>query len=141
MPVRVFVDSDVIISSIISQKGAAYLLMRDSRITRFVSDVLIAEVTRVASILNLSQTELRRMVHKQCTKVVLGAKKETLLKRVDAYCRDDNDRHIVAGAKAAKARFLVTYNIKHFNVENIREELGIIVLPPAFLLQYMRSLN
>ncbi len=52
-----------------------------------------------------------------------------------------NDAHIVLGAKQAKGKFLVTYNIKHFLVEKIREDVGIIVLTPAFLLQYLRSLN
>ena len=60
---------------------------------------------------------------------------------MNKYTRDANDSHIVAGAKMAKAQFLVTYNTKHFQVEKIQDELGITVLPPAFLLQYLLSLN
>ena len=136
MPLRVFVDSDVIISSLISKTGAAYLLMHDTRLSRFVSDVSVAELMRVASELKLSRAELRSRLKLQCAEVLLGVNRG-----MNKYTRDANDSHIVAGAKMAKAQFLVTYNTKHFQVEKIQDELGITVLPPAFLLQYLRSLN
>ncbi len=141
MPLRVFVDSDVIISSLISKTGAAYFLMNDTRFSRFVSDVSVVELIRVASELKLSQAVLRRVLKTQCVMVPLDIKREIMFKRLNKYTRDANDSHVVAGAKAAKAQFLVTYNTKHFQTEKIREELGITVLPPAFLLQYLRSLN
>lgn len=140
MPIRVFVDSDVIISSLISETGAAYLLMHDTRIDRFISDVSFAELKRVIAVLHLPQKNLQKFVQAQCTIVTIRERKNEL-KRMTAYTRDTNDAHIVLGASQAKVKFLVTYNIKHFRAEKIREELGIIVLPPAFLLQYLRSLN
>lgn len=141
MPIRVFVDSDVTISSLISKTGAAYLLMHDNRISRFVSDISAAELLRVASELKLSKTMLQRVLKTQCVMVLLDTKRRTMLRRMNEYTHDINDTHVVAGAKAAKVQFLVTYNTKHFQIEKIREELGITVLPPAFLLQYLRSLN
>lgn len=141
MPVRVLVDSDVIISSLLSQTGAAYLLMHDARLSRFVSDVSLDELRRVARTLNVHQAVLEKLVKTRCERVSLGSKRKTWAKSLYGYTTDVNDLHIVAGAKEAKARFLVTYNMKHFLVEKIRDELGMIVLPPAFLLQYLRSLN
>ncbi|MEK7543753.1 MAG: PIN domain-containing protein [Patescibacteria group bacterium] len=140
MPIRVFVDSDVIISSLISKTGAAYLLMQDTRINRFISDVSHVELKRVADVLHLSQKDLQKLVDAQCRVVKIGEYPGER-KRMAEYTRDLHDTHIVLGAKLAKAKFLVTYNLKHYLVEKIREDLGIIVLTPAFLLQYLRSLN
>lgn len=140
MQTPVFVDSDVIISSLISKTGAAYLLMHDTRLIRYVSDVSFLELERVAEVLHIPKRDLQKLVETQC-KVVKIRERKSELKRMTEYTRDTNDAHIIFGAKQAKAKFLVTYNLKHYLIEKIRENLGIIVLPPAFLLQYLRSLN
>lgn len=140
MQTSVFVDSDVIISSLISKTGAAYLLMRDTRLIRYVSDVSFLELKRVADALHIPERDLQKLVETQCQVVKIGERKSEL-KRTTEYTRDTNDAHIVLGGKSAKAKFIVTYNMKHFRIEKIQEDLGIIVLPPAFLLQYLRSLN
>ncbi len=140
MPIRVFVDSDVVISSLISRTGAAYLLFHDARIARFVSDVSFFELKRVTGVLHLSQKGLQTLVQTRCELVAIGDRKNELT-RMTEYTRDTNDAHIVLGAKQSKTKFLVTYNTKHYKIEKIREDLGIIVLHPAFLLQYLRSLN
>ncbi|OGG30599.1 hypothetical protein A2973_01180 [Candidatus Gottesmanbacteria bacterium RIFCSPLOWO2_01_FULL_49_10] len=136
----VFVDSDVVISSLMSKTGAAYLLMNDGRIARFISDVSLLELERVADALHLSQKDLQKLVQTRCDVVAIGDRKNELT-RMAEYTRDANDAHIVLGGKLAKAKFLVTYNMKHYRTGKIRDDLGIIVLPPAFLLQYLRSLN
>lgn len=141
MPIRVFVDSDVVISSLISQKGAAYLLMRDVRIIRYISDVSFSELKRVAEALHLSQVDLQKLTKNTCKVVKIVDKKNAMLKSLTKYTGDANDAHIVLGAKQSGVKFLVTYNIKHYQKERIREDLGIIVLTPAFLLQYLRSIN
>lgn len=140
MPIRVFVDSDVIISSLLSRTGAAYLLMYDTRITRYVTDVSFVELKRVAGVLHISEKELVNLVRSQCKEVRIADKRDAL-KRMTEFIRDMGDAHIVLGAKLAKTKFLVTYNMKHYRTEKIRDDLGIIVLTPAFLLQYLRSLN
>ena len=141
MPIRVFVDSDVVISSLISRTGAAYLLMYDARIDRFGSDVSFSEITRVSRVLHLPEKNLQKLLKTQCRVVVIGNKKNDMLKRMAAFTRDTDNAHIVLGVRQARAKFLVTYNLKHCRTEKIREDLGIIMLPPAFLLQYLRSLN
>lgn len=141
MPIRVFVDSDVIISSLLSKKGASYFLLHDARLACVVSDISTTELRRVARTLRVPQALLEKLVKTRCERVSLVNKRKTWAKSLQGYTMDENDLHIVAGAKEAKARFLVTYNMKHFLVEKIRDELGITVLPPAFLLQYLRSLN
>lgn len=38
-------------------------------------------------------------------------------------------------------RFLITYNLSDYKIERIKDELGIIIITPGQLLQYLRSLN
>ena len=128
MPIRIFVDSDVIISSLISRTGAAFLLMHDARIDRFISDVSFAELKRVVGVLHLSLKDLQKLVETQCNVVTIGESKRDV-KRMTEFTRDMNDAHIVLGASKAKVKFLVTYNLKHYRIEKIREDLRIIVLP------------
>lgn len=141
MSIRIFVDSDVIISSLISQKGAAYLLIHDARIDRFISNISFSEVKRVVGVLHLSEKELQKLIDTRCHIISIADKKRTFLKRMTKYTGDTNDAHIVLGAKQSNAKFLVNYNMKHYRIEKIREDLGIIVLTPAFLLQYLRSVH
>lgn len=141
MPTRVFVDSDVVISSLLSKKGAAYLLLHDARLSCVVSDISTAELRRVARTLNVSQATLEVLLKTRCDKILIKNKRKAWATSLNTYTKDARDTHIVAGAKEAKTKFLVTYNMKHFQIEKIRDELGIIVLSPAFLLQYLRSLN
>ena len=55
------------------------------------------------------------------------------------YVTDINDTHIIAGARLAKVKFLISYNLKHFKTELIKNSLDILVLTPALLLQYLKS--
>ncbi len=54
--------------------------------------------------------------------------------------RDTDDAHIAAGAREAKATFLVSYNIRHFEVDRLGQDFQIILLRPGLCLQYLRSL-
>lgn len=47
----------------------------------------------------------------------------------------------MAGAKEASVKFLVTFNTKDYKLVEIQEELGIRVITPGELLQYLRSLQ
>ena len=57
------------------------------------------------------------------------------------YVFDEDDTHVVAGAKGTKAKVILSYNLKHFNRLIISEDFGITVLTPSQYLQYLRSLD
>jgi predicted nucleic acid-binding protein len=138
---KVFVDSDVIISSLISTKGAAYLLLSEQESNFIISDLSRVELERVVRELNLNQDMLQDLIKKRLKTIKLTTDLEKISKDFQNYTSDVNDIHIVAGAAKAKVRFLLTYNIKHFHRQKIKENLGIIVLTPAQYLQYLRSLD
>lgn len=55
------------------------------------------------------------------------------------YVTDINDAHIVAGAHNAKVKYIISYNLKHFKTDKIKDELDLLLLTPALFLQYLRS--
>ncbi|MBI2036035.1 PIN domain-containing protein [Candidatus Microgenomates bacterium] len=141
MSKKVFVDSDVVISSLLSQKGAANLLLNKQRDKFSISNISQKELKKVVDRLGISQDKLQTLIRKRLKVVKLRENKTKIKSNFQAYSTDPNDAHIVAGAKAAKAKFLLTYNLKHFQRQKIYDDLGIVVLTPAQYLQYLRSLG
>lgn len=139
--IKIFVDSDVVISSLISEKGAAYLLLNEQKDNLVISNISKVEIEKVADRLNLNQDKLQSLIKKKLKAINLSANLEKIEADFKDYTSDPNDAHIIAGATKAKAKFLLTYNIKHFNRQKIKEDLGITVLTPAQYLQYLRSMD
>lgn len=136
----IFVDSDVIISSLLSVKGAAYFLLNQPN-EFVISNVSKKELERVADRLEISRNKLHNLIQKRFKTVKLITDLAIIKSDFKDYTNDPNDAHIVAGAAEAKAKFLLTYNIRHFNKQKISEDFDITVLTPAQYLQYLRSLE
>lgn len=127
----IFVDTDVVISSFISKTGAAYILLNNFSSVKFIiSDQSKSEITRVAKELEIKSQNLNLDI----------IKLKTDLDNYLQYVNDKNDVHIIAAAHQAKAKFLISYKIKHFQKDKIKEDLNIIILTPGQFLQYLRSL-
>lgn len=139
-PIAVFVDSDVIVSSLISRTGAAAFLVRETRIKRLISSFSYKELAIVVERLGLEKKQLDGLVKNQFSLVQLTSPLAQLKTQYRAYVTDMNDAHIVAGAVSAKVEYLITYNIKHFKADIIKADFGIIMTTPAFFLQYLRSI-
>ena len=133
---RVFIDSDVIISSLLSSKGAAFKLLHEKDIIPIVSTASLKELRVVCKRLHIANDALETLIQKKCTVIPLQIKTQNRYKK---YVLDPNDLHVVAGATSAKALFLISYNLKHFRVENIKNDLKILCMTPALFLQYLRS--
>ena len=138
---RVFVDSDVVISSLLSTKGAAYLLLNKQSYKSIISNVSKVELKRVADRLGIDKGRLQNLIQNKLKVIKLGADLEKIKSDFQNYSNDPDDTHIVAGAKKAKARFLLTYNLKHYRRQKIKDDFDIVVLTPAQYLQYLRSLT
>jgi len=73
-------------------------------------------------------------------KIIKIIKSFTSLKKIyGGYVSDIKDIHIVAGAVISKADFLISYNLKHYHQDKIKQDFKIILLTPARFLQYLRS--
>ncbi len=141
MPLKLFVDSDVIISSLISSTGAAFLLLNQTdELQLFISNVSLQELEIVIERLGLSKERLEDLIRKRFSLVKLDKPIEKIKSEFLEYVLDINDAHIVAGAHEASAEFLISYNTKHFKVDKLKEEFNVILTTPANLLQYLRSI-
>ncbi|MBL7078327.1 putative toxin-antitoxin system toxin component, PIN family [Candidatus Shapirobacteria bacterium] len=142
--VRVFVDSDVVISSLISQKGVAHLLLftKISQSVKFyLSNFSLKEQRVVIERLKINHKNHASLVKKRLTLIELKSSLRAIKKNYQSYVNDLDDAHIVSGAKKAKAGFLITYNQKDFKKEEVKKDFGIIILSPGLFLQYLRSIN
>lgn len=139
--IKVFVDSDVIISSLISEKGAAYFLLDQQKANFIISSISKVELEEVVDRLQLDQTKLKSLMRKKLKVIKLTKDISSIEKNFKNYTSDLDDTHIVAGAIKAKAKFLLTYNLRHFDKQRISKDLSITVLTPAQYLQYLRSLG
>ncbi|HXS15410.1 MAG TPA: PIN domain-containing protein [Candidatus Saccharimonadales bacterium] len=140
MPLKVFVDSDVIISSLISSTGAAFLLLNQTNdLNLFISNFSLKELRIVVKRLGLSESALDGLVKRHFSTVELKGSIDAIKSEFADYVLDINDAHIVTGAQEEKVHFLISYNTKHFKADKLKEKWNIILTTPANLLQYLRS--
>lgn len=139
--VKVFVDSDVIISSLISKSGASSIVINQAPINSYISNFSHEELHRTVKKLGISKDRLDKVVKEKLKKVKIKLNQEEILNKFGNYTYDLEDAHIVAGAKEARAIFLVTFNIKDYKLQKIYDELGIRILMPGELLEYLRNLD
>ena len=135
----VFLDSDVVVTSLLSEKGASFFLLNETATDLFISSLSIKELKIVIKRLDIDQQKLNLLIEKRLKVVDLKETQEIIKKKYQNYVLDQNDAHIIAGAVAAKTKFLLTYNLKHYKKEKIKEDFDIILFPPASFLQYLRS--
>lgn len=136
--IKVFLDTDVVISALLSQKGASFILLYKTRLKRIISKTIVEEVNEVSGRENIDKRSVRTILQK--TKIIpLSLRKEKLLKTYSKYVFDEEDSHVVAGAHISKSDFLLTYNIRHYHVVKIKNDFGIKVIRPGEFLQYLRS--
>ena len=136
---KIFLDSDVVISSLISSIGASYQLINSKATVSFISDISYRELVLVIKRLNLAENKLKILTKKKI-KIFKIKKSLNQIKLDYKDCvKDINDAHIITGAVESKAGFLITYNIRHFEINKIKEKYRIQVMTPGTFLQYLRS--
>lgn len=140
--IKIFADSDVVISSLISELGAAYYLInRVKNLKLIISNYSKEELNIVCTRLNINKLKLKKLIKGRFEVIKVEKNIKEIKHQFKDYTLDPNDAHIVAGAELSQADFLITYNLKHFKVDKIKKDLGIYILNPANLLQYLRSLS
>ncbi len=138
---KLFIDSDVIISSLISTSGAAYyLLNKTNNVELSVSNYSLTELDIVVKRLRLNKDALDKLIKQKFKVLQISLSLEAIKKKYKEFTTDINDLHIVAGAKQGKVKFLVSYNLRHFYSEKLKSQLDMILITPAKMMQYLRSL-
>lgn len=138
---RIFVDSDVIISSLLSSSGAAHLLITEESLTLFISSISRIELEVVVDRLSIEKEKLNTLIVSNVHITLLSQSLTDIKELFKEYVWDKDDAHIVAGAKSSEANFLITYNLRDFKVGKIKKDFNIITVTPGQFLQYIRSLK
>lgn len=141
MAIKVFLDSDVVISSLLSSSGAAHLLFEDAKVKFIISDLSVAELKIVAIRLGIQLNRLTNLIRTRCRIIELKTNSKELDTLYQGYVLHAQDAHIVSGAKQAKVDFIISYNTKHFQTNKIKQDFDITIVTPGQFLQYLRSLN
>lgn len=139
--VKVFIDSDVIISSLLSQTGASNSILNNADLKSFISNFSQEELNRIVDKLGVDKSMLKGLLKSRLKTIKVKLGKEEVLAQFSKYTYDIGDGHIVAGATTAKAKILVTFNTKDYKIKEIKQDFGIRVMRPGELLQYLRSLE
>lgn len=139
--IKVFIDSDVLISSLLSQTGASNVVIHSTSLTSFISNFSYEELNRIIDKLGIDKKRVEKILKSKLKIIKLGQDRKEILNQYGNYTYDIEDTHIVAGAVEAKAEFLITFNIKDYKIEKIRQDFGVRVIVPGVLLQYLRSLE
>ena len=138
--IQVFLDTDVVISALLSKTGASYELIRNPLVSKIISKTVKKEIEEVTKRLNIDNQKVERVLKKINTTSSNLTKKE-VSEEYKKFVLDEKNSHVVAGANKTKSKFLLARNLKHYRVDKINNEFGIIVLKPGIFLQYLRSLG
>lgn len=136
---RVYIDSDVIISSLISQSGVASFIFNLKSINLFASNYSEKETKAASGRLGLKEVKGNDLFEKKLEIISLGGSLEKVKEEFTNCVIDENDAHIVAGAVKAKAQFLISYNLRHYKASKIKTDFNVLLMTPAMFLQYLRS--
>ena len=136
---KVFFDSDVIISAVLSTKGASYLLTQHPNIEKLITNYSLVELQIVTNRIGLDKSKLDKIIQSSFIVKELTDKFSVIQARFERYVNDPYDTHVIAGASISECSFLVTFNLKDYQVVKIKNELNIIIITPGHLLQYLRS--
>lgn len=137
--IKVFLDSDVLISAFLSKTGASFAILKNSKIIKVISKTVKEEIFEVATRLSLNLPN--RDIFPDIKIITLELSKPRLSETYFPYVLDEEDSHVVAGAHKAKVNFLLTHNLRHYHTTKIKNDFGINVMKSGLFLQYLRSLG
>jgi len=135
--IKVFLDSDVLVSALLSKTGASFEIVKNAKIVKVISKTIEEEIHTVASRLDIA-FPIQDLLQETET-ITLNLEKARLSQKYIPYVLDIEDSHVVAGAQKAGVTFLLTHNIKHYHLAKIKNDLDINVMKPGTFLQYFRT--
>lgn len=138
--IQVFLDTDVIIASLLSKTGASHEIIKNPKVEKIISKFIEKETNKVSKKLKIKETIAKKALQK-IEQVSINLTKEDIVKKFKRYVFHEEDSHVVAGAHESKSKFLLTHNIKHYKVNKIRNKLEAMVIKPGNFLQYLRSVD
>ena len=89
--------------------------------------------------MGIDENKLDQFIKEKFKVIDMKFGKAEVVKKYKEYVTDANDSHVIAGADISEVKYLISYNLKHFKRDAIKDDLDILVMTPALFLQYLRS--
>lgn len=131
----VFFNASVILAGLFSRSGGSAKLLkwvRQKKITGIISEIVLDEVIRKAPKIRLSAGEAQRLTITTFSQV-LPAPEDRKVTAQKRFVFDQDDAHILASAKQARANFLVTLDKKHLLILQNKIKWTKIVSPKQLI--------
>jgi putative PIN family toxin of toxin-antitoxin system len=129
----IFLDASVVLAGLASPNGGSGYLFhaaRQQKLTLFATPLVIGEVYRHLTKLNLTPDDLAALLDNQVILLVPNPP-ESLISQCSAYTVDPDDAHVLAGAIASKVNYLLSLDQKHILTDKVKQNLAPIqVLSP-----------
>jgi putative PIN family toxin of toxin-antitoxin system len=141
---KVFLDSSIVISAVLSDKGGSFRLFNEAQnkhLIIYISDFVLEEVVSVLKLkYPLKLNSLENLL--SSTPFVLAKDpSQDLIEEMAMLISDFFDAPILAATKKAKVDFLITLDKKHFLTKKVKENVKFKVLTPKeFLQDYFKQL-
>ena len=132
---KVFFDSDVVTSSLISTTGASHLLLDNKDISKNISNFSLKELDVVIDRLKIPKSKFKISVCK--FNIIKLDNYDKIKEKFACYVIDKGDAHILAGAVKAKCRFLISYNLKRYKLAKIKRDFDINILSTLVKDEYL----
>ncbi|MBI4227080.1 MAG: putative toxin-antitoxin system toxin component, PIN family [Candidatus Omnitrophica bacterium] len=138
---RVFLDTNVLVSGVLSRTGASAAILdlaEAEEILAVVSRQVLVEADRVFSAKFPHLLERYRLFIKNLAPLLADDPTPHAVKEA-AQAIDADDAPILAAAKHARVEYLVTLNTRHFHTEKARAYLPCPILTPLEFLTTFRT--
>ena len=141
--VNIFLDSSALIAGIISETGAAHVLLQlgeTEDIILIISEVVVNETKRsIARKSPDNLDDIQKEIKKSRVKIVSDPLGEEV--QANLYLMDDpNDVPILLAAMKAKVDYLATHDHKHFlDDPKVAERSGLKIGTPSDVLAWIRE--
>ncbi len=139
---KIFLDTNVLFSAIMSDKGAAFALIsliKKGKICGITSDICLKELKRIEDKLKFKVNVDQFL--KSFNIKILKLKEIKPKFEVSFYVKDQDDAHVIQGAIESESEYLVTFNMKDFYADVIYNAFHIKVLTQGMMLQTLRQIG
>lgn len=134
--IKVFYDADALFSAFYSKTGAASEILKYKSVEFHTSRKCIREAEEALNI-KYQKCFDKKFLDNFVVQENLGHEEDKSKKK---YVLDEFDIHVIGSAVTIKTQFLITYNLKHYKIQKIEDELKIIITDPGNFLFYIRNI-
>ena len=138
---KIVLDSDVVIAGLISSRGGGRFLLQKilphRSIKILTSRQQLKEITQVFQRQTFGWKPSSRLWQRFQNRAL--TLKLPPLSRFYSYLKDPNDAHILAAAVTGQASFLISYNLRDYLADKIKNDFDVLVVRPGYFIQFLRE--